>query len=194
MVGYCVFLYSSIEKRGVQELHRLASRDEEFPYRPWIDDPAADLQRASTLISTNPVDEQIERVINDAEAIVYVIGPTGAGRYQRDHETDLVRRALEQHQAAGKPLPFVPVLFKRGELRDLPVWAAAYSIVNYDRTTTNELAIYTKIKQRLQASPEPFQQHAPPPIIQPGAAIAKKITGELSNLPCLTVFIGPYTD
>ena len=193
-VGYCVFLYSSIEKRGVQELHRLATRDVEFPHVPWIDEPVVDLQGAAALSSARPVDGQIEKIISEAEAVVFVIGPTGPGRYQKDHEIDLVRKVLEERQASGTPLPFVPVLLKRGELRDLPAWAAAYTVVNYDRATTNELAIYTKIKQRLRASPEPFQQRLPAAPNPPGVALVKRVVSELSNPPCLTVFIGPYTD
>jgi hypothetical protein len=133
---YCVFLYNSVDKSDVQALHSYALSDaDELGIYPWIDAPGPRLGNVPTLDAQSPFEEQIKEVIHQATAIIFVLGWTGLGPYQKSREAQWIEEELKERTRTGRPIYFVPVLLRRANPDELPAWMHTYTVVNRDLLT-----------------------------------------------------------
>ena len=191
MAKHILLLHSSNDLNVLKDLERSARtsvyKDE---WKLWIDQPA--FATTATLGAHAPVDKQIADAIRHAFAIVYLVGRTGPGPYQKLVEAGLIRTVLEERMNADDPLRFVPVLLREGNLSDIPEWANQYTVVNRTRELRN-WKLWEPIEQRLSQPPEAFNCDF---VYQPKVDIEESWTSDIiQNLGfphSLTIFIGPY--
>lgn len=188
-----VLLHSSGDIEQLRLLAGLASEDAELTgFRPWIDAPRPRDRDVSTLDGSAPIDVQIQARIAEADAIVYCVGNTGAGVYQEQRESDLVRETILAREASGSPIHFIPTILKDGSEDDLPNWARAYAVINHDRSLKRAPQLWDHIKQRLDSAPQvvPLDLSIRP---KPRADQIQRILNTLADRPQLTAFVGPYS-
>jgi len=163
----------------------------EADWQLWMDVPAFN-ESVGALGAHAPVDEQIERAIENAFAIVYFVGKTGPGPYQRSIEAPLIKKVLTARSGTENPLRFVPVLLSSGDLNDLPPWARQFALVNEERSAVN-MAMWRSIRALLGSDPQAFDpDFIPPQKTSSLATWVRQIVEHLGQPSNLTIFVGPY--
>lgn len=186
-----ILLHNANDSRHLNELEQVAIAALPATWELWRGDSQGE-QRIVALGAHACVDEQIQRAIHNAYAVVYLVGSTGAGPYQSTKEMPWVQEALQARATQGDPLRFVPVLLREGLMSGFAAWMHQYPIVNLGRNL-NAHRIWEGIVHRLEQPVE----HMPVESSlteqeELDLECADEIVRALGQRENLTVFIGPY--
>jgi hypothetical protein len=161
---------------------RLAHRD--LPdHDLWYDDRDMNLDFA--------IDPNIDERLNGARVVIFCVGPSGLGPYQKQIELPLLQKRMDQAANGGPPLRLIPVLLPGGFKHAVPELMLARSVLNWDRSKLGAEDLWTVLKDRMTTD------LAAPQTVQGGAtgeikASIDTLIDAVQMTSGLTVFIGAY--
>lgn len=132
---YHVFLsHHFADKPAVEELaHRLVQDGLE----PWLD--------SWNLIPGEPMQEAVEKALDQSDSVAIFIGPSGIGPWQNEEMRAAIRRQVQERRASEHPFRVIPVLLPgatRGERSQLPAFLVENPWVEFRRTLDDDDAFH----------------------------------------------------